>query len=216
MRQASPTFLFQLSAPLTDASDIAQTTLHLAEIAGRLALEERTLVTHPTGRAENVAEHSNMLAIIAPALAEKYYPDLDANLVARYAPIHDIVEAYVGDTPTHDISAEGLTAKERLEKWGLEQLLADFAWLPSFTALVESYEVQQVPEARFVRVCDKLMPLLVHFVEKGKTLRASITAEALLQNSTERAAALRRQYPEFETIIRLREELAELAVRELL
>jgi 5'-deoxynucleotidase YfbR-like HD superfamily hydrolase len=216
MKDNSSSFLFQLSKPLDDASAIAQTTVHLAEIAARLALEERTLVVHPTGRPENVAEHSNMLAIVGPALAEEYYPDLDAGLVARYAPVHDIVEAYVGDTPTHDISEAGLVSKEEREKQGLAKLKADFAWLPHFAQLVESYEAQKIPEARFVRVCDKLMPLLVHFVEQGKTLRAYITAEPLLQNSAERAAALRHDYPEFETIIALREELAALAVRELL
>lgn len=208
MEQPEQQFLFEPSAPRDGFSRLAQAVLHLSEISERLANEPRTLVDHADGRPENVAEHSNMLAIIAPAMAEEFYPGLDANLVARYASIHDIVEAYVGDTPTHDISSDGLLSKEALERAGLEKLKSDFMHLPKFVAFVESYEEQIVPEARFVRVLDKCMPALMHFANGGAVLRSYITKQDLMQNSAERAAALRAQYPEFEMLIRLREELS--------
>jgi hypothetical protein len=87
---------FQPPARLPGMSGIAYTALQLAALSSRLALENRTLVNHITGRPENVAEHSNMLAIVAPGIAELYYPELDANLISRFASIHDAVEAYEG------------------------------------------------------------------------------------------------------------------------
>lgn len=82
---------FQLPVRLDGISDMAYAALQLAALSSRLALEERVLVNHITGRAENVAEHSAMLAIVAPAIAEMYYPALDANLVGRFAAVHDAI-----------------------------------------------------------------------------------------------------------------------------
>ncbi len=208
-------FLFHPPPRLEDASELSHMALQMAAISGRLALEDRTMVNHSSGRAENVAEHSNMLALVAPILAENYYPDLNANLVSRFATLHDAVEAYVGDTPTQDIDDAGQTSKEDREKKGLEQLLLDYQNIPTFVKLITLYEEQEVPEARFVRVVDKLMPILMHFLEGGKTLRGHIDVPGLLENSAQRAQKLREEYPDFETIIDAREELAALAGKHL-
>jgi 5'-deoxynucleotidase YfbR-like HD superfamily hydrolase len=212
----SPEFKFVLPEPYEGISDKAQTVIYLAHFAESLALENRTLVNHPTGRAENVAEHSNMLGIIAPAYAEEYYPDLDPNLVARYCPIHDGVEAYVGDTPTHIFSKELLVSKEELEKRGFEQLKKDFSWLPKFVTKVEEYEEQRIPEARFLRVFDKLAPLALHFVEGGKTYKGSFSEGFALSNASKREEYLREMYPEYNDLVDVRQELSRLAVREFL
>lgn len=211
-----PEYLFALQEPYNNVSDMAQATIHLGRIAERLATEPRTLVNHVDGRAESVAEHSNMLGIVATALAEEYFPDLDSGLIAKYCDVHDIVEAYVGDTPTHRISEADYAAKEEIEMIGLTRLEKDFEWLPSFVAVVKDYEGQTIPEARFVKVCDKLMPLVLHFAEGGATLREHFTAEEISENSAARAKTLRERYSEFEKLIALREELSALAVRELL
>ncbi|MGH7237492.1 MAG: HD domain-containing protein [Candidatus Saccharimonadales bacterium] len=89
-----------------------------------MAIEERTAITF--GRqAENIAQHSNMLAIIAPVLAQEYFTNLNARLVARFCPIHETVEAYVQDTPTHRIDEAGLQSKAKREKQGLARLEKD-------------------------------------------------------------------------------------------
>ncbi len=204
---------FQLPATIPDASDIAQTALQLAALSSRLALEERTLVNHITGRAENVAEHSAMLALVAPAVAELYYPHLDANLICRFATIHDAVEAYAGDTATHIISKQELEQKALREAAGLAQLKKDFAAMPRFVQLVEQYEAQKTPEARFVRIVDKWTPILVHFADKGATLRSYINPDELLQNFVERAARLREQFPDLLELVAVREELTNLAAK---
>jgi 5'-deoxynucleotidase YfbR-like HD superfamily hydrolase len=195
----------------SDISDIAYTALQLAGLSSRLAVEERTLVNHISGRPENVAEHSIMLAIIAPAIAETHYPHLDANLVSRFATIHDAVEAYVGDTATHAISDEGLRQKAQREVEGLEYLKEDFASLPSFVRLIEQYEAQEVGEARFVRVIDKWTPILMHFVDKGATLRSYTNSKDLVDDYVSRAALLKKEFPDFGELIAIREELTQLA-----
>jgi 5'-deoxynucleotidase YfbR-like HD superfamily hydrolase len=213
---SSSEFKFTLPEPYEGISDRAQTVINLAHFAENLALEDRTLVNHRGGRAENVAEHSNMLGIIAPAYAEEYYPTLDPNLVARYAPIHDGVEAYVGDTPTHIFSSELIISKDELEALGFRQLERDFHWLPKFVAKIHEYEAQKIPEARFLRVFDKLAPLAMHFVEGGSTYKASFSEGFAISNSSKRETYLREMYPEFNDLIDVRQELSRLAVREFL
>jgi len=95
-----------------DLSHAANTAIQMGAIASRLVLEERTRTHHPDGRAENVAEHSFMLAKVAAEIAAIMYPELDRGRIALYASVHDDIEAYVRDTPTDRIDAQGLLDKE--------------------------------------------------------------------------------------------------------
>ncbi len=209
-------FLFKPPKRLKSMSDAAYLGLKLASIADRLSLEDRTLVNHHTGRAENVAEHSLMLAFISPIISEKLYPELDANLVARFATIHDVIEAYVGDTPTYDIDAAELVVKDKLEATGLKKLIKDYSDIPAFADLVKQYEAQNSPEARFVRVLDKCMPAYMHLVEGGKTLRSHTDRKGLFKYSTIKSNRLKKEYPDFTELIDLREELGMLIAGHLL
>lgn len=195
---------------------MGQTAIRVAAIASRLAVEERTIVRNVDGRPENVAEHSSMLAIVAPILAEEYFPELNADRIARYASVHDLLEAYCGDTPTHIISADQLQEKAERERAALQQLKIEYADLPSFVAFVKEYEAQEMPEARFVRMADKLMPLLVHINDAGYGFRlAGYTPAAIRQNSVERARDFLREYPDMAPIVQLRVELSEYAAGQL-
>lgn len=207
-------FKFTPPVPFEGISEKAQAVIFLAHFADNLAHEDRTLVNHRGGRPENVAEHSNLLGIIAPNYAEMYHPDLDPNRIARYIPIHDAIEAYVGDTPTHKYTREIIEQKEALEKRGLEQLKVDFAWMPPFVRTVVEYEEQVIPETRFVRVFDKLAPLIMHFVEGGETYHNNFSKEFAQTNMSKREEALRAEYPEFSDLINVRHELSLLAARE--
>jgi 5'-deoxynucleotidase YfbR-like HD superfamily hydrolase len=196
-------------------SDIAYTALQLAALSSRLALEDRTLVNHITGRPENVAEHSNMLAIVAPGIAEMYYPELDANLISRFASTHDAIEAYVGDTTTHNITDEGLKKKAIRETEGLERFKKDFALLPGVVKIIEQYEAQEVKEARFVRIVDKWTPVLVHFCDEGQTVRSYTAAEHLVKDYSPHAQRLKKQFPDFLELVAVREELTGLVAKHL-
>jgi 5'-deoxynucleotidase YfbR-like HD superfamily hydrolase len=200
---------------LPGMSDIAFAALQLAALSERLALEDRTLVDHKTGRAENVAEHSAMLTIIAPAIAEMYYPNLNAGLVCRFAAIHDAVEAYVGDVSTLAANSELLRQKAADEAEGLARLKRDFVALPQFVAHIEQYEAQQAPEARFVRLIDKWTPSLIDFLNNSSTAHAYTDQAGARASFSERAATLREEYPDFVELIAVREELTELMANHL-
>lgn len=196
-------------------SDIAYAALQLAALSSRLALENRTLVNHITGRPENVAEHSNMLAVVAPGIAEMYYPNLDANLISRFASVHDAIEAYVGDTATHNITDKGLKEKAAREAEGLERFKKDFAAMPGIVNIIEQYEAQVIKEARFVRIVDKWMPILVHFGDKGQTIQSYTTADRLVEDFSPHIKRFKKQFPDFPELISVRQELTELVAKHL-
>lgn len=188
-------------------SPIAEYAVKLAYLAEELACEERTHVGHNNGCAENVAEHSNMLALIAPILAEEFYPELNPNLIARYATVHDAIEAYAGDTATHFYGEINIAEKESREQEGLKNLKQEFKSVATLVKLIEDYEGQIIPEARFVRVVDKMMPILTHFPTEGRYLKRYTDGPQLIEKAKPRTDYLRENYPEYEKLILAREEL---------
>jgi 5'-deoxynucleotidase YfbR-like HD superfamily hydrolase len=192
----------------------ALVALQMGALSSRQVENTRTRVEHPDGRLENVAEHSLMLAKVAPELASLLYPALDVNLVARFGTLHDDIEAYVGDTPTDMLSKLDPKAKEKLEAKGLGQLIKEFAHMPGYMKLMTDYENQSVPEARFIRAVDKLMVLLIHFPNQAAVIKANYTYETFLKCEKDLIERDRHKYGEFDKIVDLRRELGqELADR---
>lgn len=135
-----------------------ETILTLGKVAMDFARVER-VPRYDTESRESDVEHSFMLQLVAVELAEAHYPGLDSGLVAKFSTVHDLPELIVGDVPTFDISEEDLRRKAKQEATAMEKL-ADI--LPPHTySLLERYEEQTEPEARFVRFIDKLLPLVV-------------------------------------------------------
>ena len=210
---------FQYAAPSYDhnLSHAANVAIASGSMASRLVQETRTRALHPDGRRENVSEHSHMLAKVAYTLAAEMYPQLDRGKVVIYAVMHDDVEAYVGDTPTFQISPKQREAKRRREQAGLEQLTRDFALLmPEYTVMAALYEAQEDAEARFVRVVDKIMTLLIHIPNEGAELKAHWTFEQMTWLTIQTANELQAQYPEYEAVIGMRTELAMYLARKYL
>lgn len=147
-----------------DLEALADTCELLAMRALQFGEIERTACQHPSGRRETDTTHTVMLAWLAPALAARFYPQLDTGLVAQFAVVHDAVEVYCGDTPTlGGLTPAAYAAKRERENAASALWQQDFGgglpWLP---AMIGRYEAQQEPEARFVRVVDKCCPALVH------------------------------------------------------
>lgn len=202
-------FLFVKPDDKPELSDAANTAIALGAISSRLVQIERTRTVHPDGRAENVAEHSLMLSKVAPELASALYPELDANLVASYSSLHDDLEAYVGDTPTDILASSSLTKKDELETAALQQLLQEYGHMPHYASLIQQYESQSTPEARFVRAVDKLMVLLIHLPNDGAVLRRHYARESFLEAEQQLLARDGYKYGEFELIKDLRIELGQ-------
>lgn len=202
---------FDFTCP--DVSDVlspeANCIYGVGMLASRTVQVARTLCDHPDGRPENDAEHSFMLGLVAVPLAEQYYPELDSGLVAKYALVHDLPEAYVGDTPTHNIDDAGLKTKADLERAGRGQLKKEYTPLaPSLVMLLEKYEQQTDPEARFVRMLDKLLTISIQFPNNYETMKKHFDLaahQAMVQTRIERFT---KDYPDQQRILDLYQELA--------
>jgi putative hydrolase of HD superfamily len=190
-------------------SGMTGTLLVLAGYALAFGRISRTACEHPDGTAETDSDHTVMLAWIAPALAARWYPELDPGLVAQFAVVHDAVEVFAGDTPTLLISPAGRRAKAAREalagrRWQ-DEFGASLPWLPG---MISRYERQDEPEARFTRAADKIMPGLVHLLAGCSDLiRHGMTAAEVARGTAENRALVCSYAGEFTELLRLRDEV---------
>lgn len=118
-------------------------------------------------RRENSAEHSWHVLVAAMVLHEHANEEVDLPRVLKMLAIHDIVEIDAGDTfHFHKAAKEDLSIKENL---AAERL---FGILPTeqaaqYLALWREFEARETPEARFAAAIDRLMPMLLNFMNKG-------------------------------------------------
>lgn len=171
-------------------------------------------------RKENDAEHSYHLALTSVELAAEFYPTLDIGLVSQYSIVHDLVEVITGDIPSHTLNKKQREEKHEMERAALPALIEQ---LPPYTArLVQRYEDQIEPEARFVCLIDKLLPSVIHTIapEANKEeffRRYGIESEDhLAQLSSARSRQLREDYPEFDFIHVVRQLNSSVARKKIL
>ena len=156
---------FEQTPALMQPDGVALTTAILSKVAMQFSRVERA-PRYQDSRRESDVEHSYMLALVAPELAELLELPLDPGLVSQFAIVHDLIELKTNDVPTFLLTEEQLHHKEEMERAALEDLLDE---LPPHTAgLLLRYERQAEPEARFVRFVDKLLPLIVDILGDGK------------------------------------------------
>ncbi len=146
--------------------------LHLGALALKFGRVDR-ITRHDDGvTPESDTDHTVMLGLIACAFASRHLPGLSLGLVAQFALVHDVVEAYAGDTPTLRITTGGKAAKAEREAVALDRLHREFdTAYPWLTRWIELYESQSMPEARYVKALDKLVPKIVHLLNAGATMR---------------------------------------------
>ena len=133
-------------------------------------------------RAENDAEHSWHLCLIAVVLAEHAAePGLDILRVLKMLIIHDLVEIDAGDTFAYD-TARMADQHER------EARAADriFGLLPGdqgveMRALWEEFEAKATPEAKFATAVDRFQPMLLNVQTQGAAWnRHGVTRDRVL------------------------------------
>jgi 5'-deoxynucleotidase YfbR-like HD superfamily hydrolase len=151
-------------------NDLPPQTGPLDTLANLYADIERATLDRD-GKHETDARHAVHLMRLAVPYAGEFYPKLDANKIAAYALIHDIVEAYADDTPSLGITPEQKKQKDLNEALAIKQLYNDYheTW-PELIELIEAYEALTESEARFVKTFDKLDPSFTHFYNKGHQL----------------------------------------------
>ena len=153
----------------------------LAKLTLAFARVERVTFHEDGVRRETDADHTVMLGIVACAWASasenaspgRVFLKLDLGLVAQFALVHDYPEVYSGDTSTFAISGADRAAKEAREAIARhhvhERFVDDLPWLPR---MIERYERQEDPEARYIKLLDKVLPKFLHAWNGGAYFQA--------------------------------------------
>lgn len=192
------------------------TLLFIGDLSVRFAEVERA-PRYPDGSRESDVEHSFHLGLSAIELATKHYPDLDPGLVAQFSLVHDLPELHTGDVRTYDISDEERQQKEEAEQQAIKRLLTDLP--PGLADLLRRYEDQEEPEARFVRLVDKLMPGVINITASEASTffedYGQDTAEEHRQKVAKKHRLLSSMFPEFPIILDLKLELSEAVIESL-
>lgn len=150
-----------------------QAIMDLAKLSLAFGRVDRA-TCHPDGvTPESDSDHTVMLGLVACAFAERFVPELDRGKVAQFALVHDLVEAYAGDTPTAYIMSDADSAsKEEREAIALARIREEFDQeLPWVGETIDAYESLSTPEARFVKVMDKTLPKMVNIFNDGVTFK---------------------------------------------
>lgn len=163
----------------------------VAALVARLG-QVRRITEHPDGERESVTTHTVMLALVGYLLC----PDrMDREAVLLFALVHDLVEAYAGDTPTLRIPTQDQrTAKDAAEQAALERIDRDDSKLVAM--LIRDYERQTSDEAQFVRVLDKCLPKITHRWNRGRVpKRRGMTREQVRERVRVQGEELRASAP---------------------
>ena len=151
---------------------------------------------------ENDTEHSYNLAMTAWFLSP-YFPELDRDLMIRFALAHDLVEIHAGDTYIY-ASEEEIATKASREAAALEKLQKDWPDLSEITDLIKEYETRDKPEAKFIYALDKIMPVLIIYIHEGYTWKKeNITAKMLYDAKVEKVALSPEIQPYFDALHKL-------------
>jgi 5'-deoxynucleotidase YfbR-like HD superfamily hydrolase len=203
-----------------EIAPVADALIRLGEMALAFGRVDRTAVFHPDGAggergaSESDTDHTVMLGWAACAFAARFYPGrLDVGLVAQFALVHDAVEVYAGDTVTLRITSAERAEKSVREAVSADRIAQEFGGgagaLPWFPNAVMSYEAQVLPEARFVRALDKILPKLVHVLDGARGLVEQGMGRAELSTMLYQQRRDMRHYAgEFSELIHLHAEMS--------
>jgi len=123
----------------------------------------------PRGAKENDVEHSYHLAMMAWYLNEAGHLGLATDRLLRYALLHDLVEAYVGDVHAFDLA--GRIGKEQREAGAVRRFELEFPDASDMAPFMRNYLTRDDAESQFVYSLDKLMPMLMIYLDNGRTWR---------------------------------------------
>ena len=112
-----------------------------------------------SGRHESVAEHCWMMTLTAFFIKDEF-PEADMDKVIRMCIIHDLGEAFTGDIPTFDKTAENEKSEEHLLHQWLDTLPHNYR--DEMTALYDEMAKRETLEARIFKAIDCLEALIQH------------------------------------------------------
>ena len=120
-------------------------------------------------RLENSAEHSWHVAMAAWALANHLDRKVSLERLLKLALVHDLGEIDAGDTFLYSADRHSVSDAERV---GVSKLASTYEPLiPDMLELWDEQELGATPEAKLLKVADRLLPFLHNILSEGKTWR---------------------------------------------
>ena len=147
-----------------------------AEIDKMTSVYRKTLLIDRS-RAENDAEHSWHIAVMALLFEEYAVEKVDLRHAIEMLIVHDLIEIYAGDTFAYDV--DGNKTKAVREEEAARKL---FSILPEeqgkkIRALWEEFDAHATPDARYADCLDKLQPYFHNILTEGFTWRNAIAGK---------------------------------------
>lgn len=167
-----------------------------AEIDKMSSVYRKTLLLDRS-RAENDAEHSWHIAVMALLFEEYAVEKVNLLHAMEMLIVHDLIEIYAGDTFAYD--TEGNKTKAAREKAAADKL---FSILPpeqggKIRALWEEFDKAATPDARYADCLDKLQPYFHNILTEGFTWRNAIAGRRTTRRQVEqRMSPLKTFMPE--------------------
>lgn len=154
-----------------------------------------------SGDYETNARHVMHLNAVSLPYAAEFHPDLDRSRLAIYNLIHDVVEAYSGDTPSLGIDAKTQLDKQQRERVALERIIKELGKTHSkLIALMIKREYLEDDEAAFSKLFDKIGPKLTTISNQGMDLHKgviSMSKQRYDDINTHSAQTMRTSYGKF-------------------
>jgi len=160
-------------------SDILQFTKLLNQFQG----VDRVIYIPGTNKLENDVEHSYQLAMIAWYLSSNNFPNFDRDLVLKYALIHDLVEAYAGDTFIYSENQAEHDSKHKREEDARLRILEEFPLFEDLNKTIKDYENKIDKESNFIYVLDKIQPVIQLYLDGGKMWKEKEVTLTMLLDS---------------------------------
>ena len=151
----------------------------LLELDKLKSVKRRSYITD-LSRNENSAEHSWHLAIAILTLNDEMKLDIDVNKAIKMALVHDICEIGAGDVSVYAPERPKQEAKER--KY-IDELSANtpLKFVHEIKTLWEEFEEQSTKESRWVKIIDRILPLMLKRKTEGKSwIEQSITKSQVI------------------------------------
>lgn len=154
-----------------DIEEITKKTVELGQLSLLFARTNRITLHEDGLTPESDTDHTVMLGLCACAIASSYAPHLNLGKIAQFALVHDLVEAYAGDTSTINISDELRKKKDEKEHEAFLRIKSEFEGVfPWIHTTIEEYETLASEEAKFIKTLDKCMPKITHLLNNGTAL----------------------------------------------
>lgn len=140
----------------------------VAEIDKMTSVLRRTILLDRS-RAENDAEHSWHIAVMALLFREYAAEEVNIHHAVEMLLVHDLVEIYAGDTFAYDTA--GNETKAAREQEAADRL---FAILPTeqgsyIRSLWEEFDGKNTSDAKYANCLDRLQPFLHNVLTEGFT-----------------------------------------------